>query len=334
MMRKILSGAFAVAALAAVGFLPTSCQSGGIGDPCTPEDEYNPLFGGFKVTEDNIESRSFQCQSRICLVNHFQGRVTCPLGQPAPVACKGTDDTSCADGGACVEGAVFAPFCCTGKDACGGTEDVACTAGFTCQNDGHFCSCDPANDSCPADQGYKCVVDPNTGLGQCKSFVCHTAGDCQTANASASGSGGGSSTGTNPANLRADGTPKGCCAPGTDTPVATAVCGQCDESGGRNADKAVYCSCRCGEPLNADGSEQPRDPNFNYCDCPDGFECKEIRKNIGISDPQLAGQYCVKKDTATSVGEAGAKCGSVKGFFSSGANGTVGCAGTPSAAGP
>jgi len=65
----------------ALGVLAFGCQSGGIGDPCTPEDEYQQFFSGYEVTEVNIESRSFQCETRLCLVNHFQGRVSCPYGQ-------------------------------------------------------------------------------------------------------------------------------------------------------------------------------------------------------------------------------------------------------------
>jgi hypothetical protein len=57
------------------------CNPGGVGDPCTPEDEYQQTFNGFQVTETNVESRSFQCETRLCLVNHFQGRVSCRLGQ-------------------------------------------------------------------------------------------------------------------------------------------------------------------------------------------------------------------------------------------------------------
>jgi len=57
------------------------CEAGGIGDPCVPEDEYQRSFGGFDVNEVNVETRSFQCETRTCLVNHFQGRVTCPYGQ-------------------------------------------------------------------------------------------------------------------------------------------------------------------------------------------------------------------------------------------------------------
>jgi len=63
-----------------LGALSFGCTSGGIGDPCTPEDEYQAGFSGYAVSEVNIESRSFQCETRLCLVNHFQGRVSCPYG--------------------------------------------------------------------------------------------------------------------------------------------------------------------------------------------------------------------------------------------------------------
>ncbi len=68
-----------LSALALVGLL-AGCTPGGIGDPCTPEDEYTVGFSGYSVEEVNVESRSFQCETRICLVNHFQGRVSCPYG--------------------------------------------------------------------------------------------------------------------------------------------------------------------------------------------------------------------------------------------------------------
>ncbi|MBX3223203.1 MAG: hypothetical protein KF795_22010 [Labilithrix sp.] len=57
------------------------CADEGIGDPCTPEQEYNPDFLGFDEKEVNVESKSFQCRTRLCLVNHFRGRVSCPYGQ-------------------------------------------------------------------------------------------------------------------------------------------------------------------------------------------------------------------------------------------------------------
>src|SRR5580704_7410987 len=55
-----------------------------VGDPCYPADEANPAFPGFGVKLLNLEDQFPACQSGLCIVNHFQGRVDCPLGQPAP----------------------------------------------------------------------------------------------------------------------------------------------------------------------------------------------------------------------------------------------------------
>ncbi len=67
-----------------------ACESGGVGDPCTPEDEFYDTFSGFSLGEVNVESRSYQCETRVCLVNKFQGRVSCPYGtngtNPDPTA--------------------------------------------------------------------------------------------------------------------------------------------------------------------------------------------------------------------------------------------------------
>ncbi len=73
----------AVAALGVCLMLTaTGCpQSGGIGDACTPDKEYDPKFRGFSQDGVYAESRSFSCQSRICLVNHYRGRTSCPNGQ-------------------------------------------------------------------------------------------------------------------------------------------------------------------------------------------------------------------------------------------------------------
>src|SRR3981081_2451339 len=79
MTRSILVaiavGAF-VAAIAGPG-----CKGTGVGDRGPPEQEYEPTFKGFDDKEVNVESKSFQCQTRLCLVNHFRGRVSCPYGQ-------------------------------------------------------------------------------------------------------------------------------------------------------------------------------------------------------------------------------------------------------------
>ncbi len=52
----------------------------GVGDPCTPIDEYRSSFSGHSVDEVNIDISSLQCETQVCLVNHFQGRVSCPYG--------------------------------------------------------------------------------------------------------------------------------------------------------------------------------------------------------------------------------------------------------------
>lgn len=82
MMPSIPMGLLALVAFSSIAVVPLACQSGGVGDPCAPEDEYDPEFAGFNLGQEYIESRSFQCSTRICLVNHVQGRVSCPLGQP------------------------------------------------------------------------------------------------------------------------------------------------------------------------------------------------------------------------------------------------------------
>jgi hypothetical protein len=87
MIQMPSAGLWSVALLLGLGAL--GCSPGGVGDPCTPEDEYQQNFNGFQVTETNVESRSFQCETRLCLVNHFQGRVSCPLGQEAQVDATG-----------------------------------------------------------------------------------------------------------------------------------------------------------------------------------------------------------------------------------------------------
>lgn len=78
----------ALFALAALG-----CESGGVGDPCIPEDEFFDTFSGFSLGEVNVESRSYQCETRVCLVNKFQGRVSCPYGTNGTPADPNADPT-------------------------------------------------------------------------------------------------------------------------------------------------------------------------------------------------------------------------------------------------
>lgn len=66
--------------LVGLGAVAVGCNEGGVGDPCIPEDEYQVDFAGYSEKEVNVESRSFQCETRVCLVNKFRGRVSCKYG--------------------------------------------------------------------------------------------------------------------------------------------------------------------------------------------------------------------------------------------------------------
>jgi len=79
MIRSIFASLGAVVVVSVLG--AQGCKQSGVGDPCIPEQEYDTTFNGFDPNEVNVESKSFQCQTRLCLVNHFRGRVTCPYGQ-------------------------------------------------------------------------------------------------------------------------------------------------------------------------------------------------------------------------------------------------------------
>jgi len=145
-------------ALGGVGSV--ACQSGGIGDPCIPEDEYKQDFPGYTATQVSVESRSFQCKSRVCLVAYFQGRVSCPYGQPdgfenleANKRCyiPGTKDEADPAGSVganctnCVnttvnpqiikrrpESAVYCSCRCSGDDS--NVRYCECPSGYTCEN--------------------------------------------------------------------------------------------------------------------------------------------------------------------------------------------------------
>jgi hypothetical protein len=63
------------------GLLGSSSSAvSGLGDPCTPESEYDHDGGGAVLTDLGIDLASTSCVSRVCLSYYFQGRVTCPYG--------------------------------------------------------------------------------------------------------------------------------------------------------------------------------------------------------------------------------------------------------------
>lgn len=194
-MRIYLLLAMAVGA----SFIGSNCGGLGVGDPCVPEDEYLTGFSGFSKSEVNVESRSFQCLSRVCLVNHFQGRVSCPYGQVEDPSATGS-----------------------GLSTCMGTQanrtSPECLPGGTL----HRASCQvPDRDGARWEDR---IVPPVE------------------------------------AQLKR-----------------------------RQASDTVYCSCRCKGPNGETGSD--------YCDCPSGFDCKELVEDLGIGREQLAGSYCIKEGT-------------------------------------
>ncbi len=53
-----------------------------LGTTCISSSEYDPTFAGFSVDHVGVDVGSAACLSGLCLQNHFQGRVSCPYGQP------------------------------------------------------------------------------------------------------------------------------------------------------------------------------------------------------------------------------------------------------------
>jgi hypothetical protein len=96
MTRAILTSFLLGSGLFLMAAVSPGCKDEGVGDPCTPEQEFDPSFLGFDEKEVNVESKSFQCRTRICLVNHFRGRASCTYGQSVDgVPPAGADPTSC-----------------------------------------------------------------------------------------------------------------------------------------------------------------------------------------------------------------------------------------------
>jgi hypothetical protein len=138
----------------------------GIGDPCIPEDERFPAFSGYTLSEVNVDTNTAACKTRMCLANHFQGRVTCPSGQTA--------DEIAAGAGVCT---VF--------NSEGGVEAVSVPVPPQCQNrpaaDAVYCTCscagdNPSLDYCACPEGYTCqrilaagsrLGDPTLGNSFC-----------------------------------------------------------------------------------------------------------------------------------------------------------------------
>jgi len=167
MIRAIVG--LATGAVITLLVLAQGCKDVGVGDPCTPEQEYDPQFNGFDEKEVNVESKSFQCQTRLCLVNHFRGRVSCPYGQN-----KDGSDSFSSGGGPCHVPGTQTKI--TGNPAdtqTGSTVNAQCKDRIS--DNSVYCSCRCANVngatddganyfSCP--DGYSCTqLVSSIGIG-------------------------------------------------------------------------------------------------------------------------------------------------------------------------
>lgn len=157
--------AVSTVALFVAGLSFAGCTPGGVGDPCIPEDEYRAGFAGYGVDEVNVEAMSFQCETRLCLVNHFQGRVTCPYGQHTDVVdANGVPDPSFSD--------VIPELRCKLPDASKELVTVEVLPQLIDRQarDAVYCSCrcdgpDKNARYCECPSGYSCTLLNNLELG-------------------------------------------------------------------------------------------------------------------------------------------------------------------------
>lgn len=113
-----------------------------LGAPCVPDDERNPEFNGFQASEVSLDTNA-GCQSNLCLVNHFQGRVSCPYGQTVAAA---QDSRECFIPGTASGIAVTVPV--DPQLVQRRSDDtVACSCRCAGPGPGPFCSC-PSNMEC------------------------------------------------------------------------------------------------------------------------------------------------------------------------------------------
>ena len=146
-----------------------------VGAPCVPNGEKNPEFSGFSLYDLDREFGGPECASQLCLINKFNGRVSCPYGQNA--SGQGPDGTpGCKAPGSCdpvtvpitpqcaTRTAADAVYCsCRCANADGKTDDGAtyctCPGTMTCS-----LTVPPFGDAGPVAQGGTYCVKANTEL--------------------------------------------------------------------------------------------------------------------------------------------------------------------------
>ncbi len=137
----------------------------GVGQGCVPGDEYSPSFSGYSVAETTLDFGSAQCLTGVCLVNHFQGRVSCPYGQTMEDvdAARAGGTPACVipgKSGASAEDQVFTPVM---PQLLSRRPDSAVYCSCRCANAQGNTSDGAAYCACP--RGYECAqLVPNLGL--------------------------------------------------------------------------------------------------------------------------------------------------------------------------
>lgn len=110
----------------------------GVGDACTPTDEQLTSYPGADVHETILDLENPDCATGICLVNQFQGRVSCPEGGAAG-ECQTPDEEVVSVAvppqleSRLAEAAVFCTCRCDGPEGEG--PYCACPSGFLCQSE-------------------------------------------------------------------------------------------------------------------------------------------------------------------------------------------------------
>ena len=147
-----------------------STGGGAIGSACLPSLEERLTFDGFSYQDVTLDETNPACGSAVCLVDHFQGRVSCPYGQTGTGQgpfdagnCVAPDEPTenvvgivnpqCTDRSA--EQAVFCSCRCANAD--GKTDDGASYC--TCPSDMTCTPVVPAFTSGDTKSGSYCTVD-------------------------------------------------------------------------------------------------------------------------------------------------------------------------------
>lgn len=126
--------------------------NGHVGAPCVPETERAADFPGWSLGEVAIEEGMGMCETRTCLINHYQGRVSCPYGQDEDSLALPPDD----------------PRRCRTPGLAGAPDEtapvtVAVPPAYADRppQDAAYCSCrcdgpDPSVDYCECPSGFSC----------------------------------------------------------------------------------------------------------------------------------------------------------------------------------